>query len=828
MEPLTTDEVNPPNPSAHPGAPYDVDGNCIHHPSVKLARLSDSSPKIASDSISWIIERKRCPKCCLNSIIHDTARKSDLGQSFLSRGGRSVTRSEARSVGGMRYSYKPAGSHASDTGVSVSCASIPYSFEEGLGNITNRKMDGSTISGADSISYYSRRGREKNENGFYNERRDPRSIPFRTPKDPSAASSSISSRMSMNRSNTSETSESPSYKPAVRHGRGPRPKRDLSPESKSSTIGMSTIPSADTSTCSTITMDTALFGRSQRGRRGGSQPYSSKLSAVRETDSRGRDPEESHTSGDLSSGKGAMRIPTQVHVPQGEDDKIILISNMPKDIGKDQDVRSVKSKNSREERSRKRGDDPSSRDDYNNNLKRLQSRDTTKSSRRRSQSWDGYENNRSSRHKSRRRSPTRPTGDSSYYSQPSLANTHSSRSIRSHYSRNSIRHDMDPNGYCSHHPNIRLMKPDEQDPSYWSVVRKKCPECIREDCPSVFEDRSVRSNYTHSTPFYDNGSVYSIESSKGSSFFMSLQTPEEIEDEEDIRRLKRRLAARAYHFPGNSWCEDWFQYISNTHTVLGLFFHHPLHPLKLQERLVILFGSIAIGLTISNLTYMHFIKIGIEVDEELFRVNLTWMGMSEVIITKLMLTLWTLGSFLHTVFDLGLWHMKACTLCRYGGQIDDKMARWGRVVGLFIVVSAMAAGSYAVLLRASIEYKGNDSERSSVEEAIRNNEFYEINFEGKRSFRFLLGYLVEFLLAMFVYYPIAVTILFSGVLGCRGRIPILGGRPRELKKEMNYALNKKKMLNTGEGADGTDETSDVYSASYGDDETTKNDDNRIV
>jgi hypothetical protein len=324
--------------------------------------------------------------------------------------------------------------------------------------------------------------------------------------------------------------------------------------------------------------------------------------------------------------------------------------------------------------------------------------------------------------------------------------------------------------------------------------------------------------------------MYSVESSKGSSFFHgTLQTPEEIEEEEDTRRLKRRLAARAYHFPGNTWCEDWFQYISNTHTVLGLFFHHPLHPLKLQERLVILFGSIAIGLTISNLTYMHFIKIGVDVDEELFRVNLAWMGMSEVIITKLMLTLWTLGSFLHTVFDLGLWHMKACTLCRYGGQIDDRMARWGRVVGLFIVVSAMAAGSYAVLLRASIEYKGEGSEGSSVEEAIRNNEFYEIDFGGKRSFRFLLGYLVEFLLAMFVYYPIAVTIIFSGVLGCRGRIPILGGRPREIKKERNYAMNKRKMLNTAEAGADDDETSDVYSSSYRDEEMeASRNENRIL
>ena len=36
--------------------------------------------------------------------------------------------------------------------------------------------------------------------------------------------------------------------------------------------------------------------------------------------------------------------------------------------------------------------------------------------------------------------------------------------------------------------------------------------------------------------------------------------------------------------------------------------------------------------------------------------------------------------------------------------------------------------------------------------------------------------------AFFVFYFITSTILFSGVLGC-GRIPILGGRPYELRKE---------------------------------------------
>lgn len=272
-----------------------------------------------------------------------------------------------------------------------------------------------------------------------------------------------------------------------------------------------------------------------------------------------------------------------------------------------------------------------------------------------------------------------------------------------------------------------------------------------------------------------------------------------------------------------SLCQDWMQYLSNTHTVLGLFFHHPLHPMGFQERLVILFGSIAIGLTISNFTYLYFIRNGIAVDEEVFSITGIPMGVPVISVTKLMITLWTLGSFVHTCFDLGLWHMKACTLCRYQGRINDRLVRWGRVVGLFIVMVAMIAGSYAVLLRASIEYKGEGSVADEVEESIMSNELYTIEFEDKRSFSFLVGYLVEFVLALFVYYPLAVTVLFSGVLGCGGRVPVLGGRPREMKRERRYEMSKmqpkilKAMNMEPEGGNVADTES--YSVSYRDEES---------
>lgn len=193
------------------------------------------------------------------------------------------------------------------------------------------------------------------------------------------------------------------------------------------------------------------------------------------------------------------------------------------------------------------------------------------------------------------------------------------------------------------------------------------------------------------------------------------------------------------------------------------------------------------------MTYLYFIHNDLGADEVVFTLNSRhskYTGIPEISVTKVMITLWTLGSFLHTVFDLSLWHMKACTICRYGGLVDEKMARMGRLVGLFIVLVVMGVGGYAVLLRATLEYTGEGSVSEEVEESIKNNEIYDLDVEDKRSFKFLLSYLVEFVLALFVYYPIAVTILFSGVLGCNGRIPLLGGRPREMKKEQLHLQKK--------------------------------------
>jgi flagellar biosynthesis component FlhA len=63
-----------------------------------------------------------------------------------------------------------------------------------------------------------------------------------------------------------------------------------------------------------------------------------------------------------------------------------------------------------------------------------------------------------------------------------------------------------------------------------------------------------------------------------------------------------------------------------------------------------------------------------------------------------------------------------------------------------------------------------------------NNTNDDISVQKASDYNFLVSYGVKMILALVVYYPIIVTILFSGYLGCVS-IPVLGGRPYEVKQE---------------------------------------------
>lgn len=381
---------------------------------------------------------------------------------------------------------------------------------------------------------------------------------------------------------------------------------------------------------------------------------------------------------------------------------------------------------------------------------------------------------------------------------------------------------------CIKHPHVLLQDQTKlnvwtcmrycKDPKTgrWLTVKKVCVQCLRELDDSYDDEdwlqhasmydrsRSTRSHshqygISHSTDETwsnhsvdekvdhpgQNSSRYNIYGDDGN------QTPLEREAEAQRRRFIRRLAARAYHFPGNSWFEDWLQYTKNTHLVFGIFFHHALHPVTGKERCIILLGSVAVGLLMSNLIYLWFV----EAEFGMHDTVLTLGPNGNVPISKLMITLWTLGSFVHTLFDLSIWHIKACTLCRlYGSHVSDRAVKFGRGTGVTIVLFTLAFAAYLVLLRASEDFKAEMDSTESGEDT--DDSFFHsiILGGGAKYFDFMLGYFVEFILAVFVYNPLILTVVFSGILGCDGRIPILGGRPREVAKEQRYAMKRQRYI----------------------------------
>eukprot|EP00984_Skeletonema_dohrnii_P015911 scaffold6987_cov128-Skeletonema_dohrnii-CCMP3373.AAC.5 len=227
----------------------------------------------------------------------------------------------------------------------------------------------------------------------------------------------------------------------------------------------------------------------------------------------------------------------------------------------------------------------------------------------------------------------------------------------------------------------------------------------------------------------------------------------------EIEVLVPKLASRSYHLEeGNSWCEDWLQYQKNTHPLFSICCHHPLHPIGRFQRVIILVGSIAFGLAITNIVYLGFLKseqAGTAVNyvyEQTGKLSDAISQRTSIQVEQSLFFLWTVGSGLHSAFDLLIWYLAACSCFRPGGALFSATS---------VVVLRLNAD-------ANVEGQTDDIiERTGLESS---------------RFSFLLAYSFELIFALFVFYFLTSTVFFSGILGC-GRIPILGGRPYELRKE---------------------------------------------
>mmetsp|Transcript_1243 Transcript_1243/g.2370 ORF Transcript_1243/g.2370 Transcript_1243/m.2370 type:complete len:302 (-) Transcript_1243:337-1242(-) len=257
--------------------------------------------------------------------------------------------------------------------------------------------------------------------------------------------------------------------------------------------------------------------------------------------------------------------------------------------------------------------------------------------------------------------------------------------------------------------------------------------------------------------------------------------------------IRRKLSMRAYHLPGNTWCQDLVMHIRNNHIIFGICCHHRLHPVKAKHRFVILLGSLAFGLSVTNAIYLYYlwgrqehkndaafsISLGGDVVENVAEKSL------EVYISHEMALLWTVGAASHSFFDLALWHMVACAC------IQTKRCQnvgWNVVVA--IVMLLVATTTFIAVVRA---YESGEE----AEHIDQDADFQTMLTFGGADFQYLYGYLIELVLSLLVYTPVIQTFLFTGILGC-GMLPFLGGRPDEVRKSKRNESDSRQEASTNE------------------------------
>ncbi|CAB9531255.1 expressed unknown protein [Seminavis robusta] len=320
------------------------------------------------------------------------------------------------------------------------------------------------------------------------------------------------------------------------------------------------------------------------------------------------------------------------------------------------------------------------------------------------------------------------------------------------------------------------------------------------------------------------------------------EDPDGLTEEEQRERdeIIPYLLQHAYHLPGNTMTQDWWQYQTNNHPVFGICLHHKFHPLSWKIRAISLFGSMLFGLAMTSAVYCTFVFVNQDSDQTLLQVTTNFTvgnsdldsAISQVSVTSGNLVLWFLGAPLHGLYDSFAWLLAGCTCIQFT-HADSKAANTCRKSGAFmttlVVLVVMAITSFSVMLRASLESSNtfiefdfsplfNDTNGTNYTSAFLMTEldtfgtsnfteapivmasdipdileshilvkeqleslYKEQNFED---YLFVASYFVELMFTYIIYYPIFGTIMFSGVLSkCFSCYPsLLGGRPYEMQQ----------------------------------------------
>lgn len=291
---------------------------------------------------------------------------------------------------------------------------------------------------------------------------------------------------------------------------------------------------------------------------------------------------------------------------------------------------------------------------------------------------------------------------------------------------------------------------------------------------------------------------------------------------EDPNCIVPLLAAQSYHIPGNTWGQDWRQFMCNSHPLFGICLHHKLHPIKSTTRIVALIGIFVFGLAMTNLFYLFYL-LNPEWDRTVLSVVLSsgeiWT------LTTGMLLLWTLGSGIQASFNLTLWYIAACACCRPGGCLERRACcpSFGKHLIRVLIFMIFVMAILILLMRVAISNttdtastNGSTSAEGEEGEDTTNERDFDFFFTSEAwdfdldnaedGFQFMLAYVVQMGLSLFIYYPLIGTILMSGVVGCCGRSPIFGGRPYEVKqweKKQERILKEQERMEDWELANST-------------------------
>lgn len=273
-------------------------------------------------------------------------------------------------------------------------------------------------------------------------------------------------------------------------------------------------------------------------------------------------------------------------------------------------------------------------------------------------------------------------------------------------------------------------------------------------------------------------------------------------DEEERKYLEAIvpcLANRAFHLPGNGWCQDWFQYVfANNHAFFSLFCAHKDHPVTKFERILVFLSSLVASLAISNGFYIVFLikDDGYLQDTQLVGEDLVEDG---VTYANYEVAVITLGALLHTLFDLTIWTLAACGCCEAGGCLSQcQKFTWSGTVTLGVIfIGTSVLTVMLLLLYGTIENSrlGVDPDAdANYTTAILDQGFAGIDLSvafsdagNADSNKKWTTWLKQLVISLFVYDIVISTILFTGVFGCLQFLPIIGsmfaGRPLEIKEE---------------------------------------------